>query len=78
MTLPSPHNLTPRQWDVVYLVACGWTTHAIACELGVSPAAVTHHIGRLMRRAGVDGRVGLAVRALQLGWVRLEEVEIGG
>lgn len=77
INLPPPHCLKPRQWDTVYLMACDKTNGAIAAELGISVSAVQHCISRLKAQAYVTGRVGLVIRALRMGWIRLEEIELG-
>lgn len=74
--MPPPHHLTPQQWDVMHLVACGLTNKAIACELGTSPTNVQYYIGKLFDKARVRGRVALVIRAIKLGWVRLDEIEL--
>jgi len=59
-------ELTPRERDVLRLIAEGRTNDAIAEELFISPRTVTTHITRLYAKLGVANRaeaVNLALRA---------------
>ncbi|MGB3305177.1 MAG: LuxR C-terminal-related transcriptional regulator [Thermomicrobiales bacterium] len=59
-------ELTPRERDVLRLIAEGRTNDAIAEELFISPRTVTTHITRLYAKLGVANRaeaVNLAIRA---------------
>lgn len=61
--------LTPRQTEILRLVASGRTTKEIARDLGISPKTVEFHRGRLMERIGVRDITGLTRFALQTGVV---------
>lgn len=61
--------LTPRQTEILRLVATGRTTKEIARDLGISPKTVEFHRGRLMERIGVRDITGLTRFALQTGVV---------
>lgn len=61
--------LTPRQTEILRLVASGRTTKEIARDLGISPKTVEFHRGRLMERIGVRDVTGLTRFALQTGVV---------
>jgi DNA-binding NarL/FixJ family response regulator len=50
---------TPREAQVLRLVRSGHSTAAIAERLTISPVTVRRHISTLMRKAGVNDRVGL-------------------
>lgn len=59
-------ELTPRERDVLRLIAEGRTNDAIAEALFISPRTVTTHITRLYAKLGVSNRaeaVNLAIRA---------------
>jgi DNA-binding NarL/FixJ family response regulator len=62
-------SLTPRQTEILRLVASGRTTKEIARTLGISPKTVEFHRGRLMERIGVRDVTGLTRFALQTGVV---------
>jgi DNA-binding NarL/FixJ family response regulator len=65
----SEPGLTPRQTEILRLVASGQTTKEIARELGISPKTVEFHRARLMERIGVRDVTGLTRYALQTGIV---------
>ena len=62
-------RLTPREREVLKLVARGQTNREIACNLNVSVATVKVHVERIIAKLGVADRTQAAVRALELGLV---------
>ena len=52
--------LSPREQDVVPLVACGATNREIARELGINAETAKRHIDAIMRKWGVYNRVAVA------------------
>ncbi|HWG84262.1 MAG TPA: helix-turn-helix transcriptional regulator [Deinococcales bacterium] len=59
-------RLTPREIQVLQLVACGHTNRAIAAELGLSVNTVARHVENILNKLAVPGRaaaVALAVRS---------------
>ncbi len=55
---PKPHpHLTPRQNQVLHLLAHGHSTTQIAAELHLSIDTVRNHIRRLLRALGVHSRI---------------------
>jgi PAS domain S-box-containing protein len=54
---PVPHHLTPRQAEVLRLLARGYSTHQIARELHLSPETVRNHVRHLLRALGVHTRL---------------------
>jgi DNA-binding NarL/FixJ family response regulator len=59
--------LTPREAEVLRLVAKGQTNQQIARTLTISPSTVKRHIRRVSAKLGVRDRVQAAVRAVELG-----------
>jgi DNA-binding NarL/FixJ family response regulator len=59
--------LTPRELEVLELLARGWDNRRIADGLYISRATVKRHISSILRKLGVDNRVQAAVRAVQEG-----------
>lgn len=49
-------NLTPRQFDVLRLVACGSSNKAIADELGIGLRTVKGHVAVILRALHADDR----------------------
>jgi DNA-binding NarL/FixJ family response regulator len=68
-------RLTPREHDVVRLVADGRSNEEIGAALGISAKTVETHLARLFERVDVASRTELATRALREGWL---EVPPGG
>jgi predicted ATPase/DNA-binding CsgD family transcriptional regulator len=61
------HVLTPREIDVLRLLATGNTDRQIADLLSISPATVSTHVKHILQKLDVPSRSGAASRALQLG-----------
>jgi DNA-binding CsgD family transcriptional regulator/Tfp pilus assembly protein PilF len=64
---PGPGNLTPRQADVLRLLAAGRSNKQIAAELYLSPATVERHLATIYRNLGLAGRVEAARFAIEHG-----------
>lgn len=64
-------RITPRQREVLRLVAQGKTTREIAALLRLSPRTVDTHRAELMSRLGVRDAIGLLREAVRLGLVDL-------
>ncbi|MDA8439510.1 MAG: response regulator transcription factor [Propionibacterium sp.] len=67
----STWSLTPREIDVLTLLARGYDNRELSRALEISEATVKAHMSSLMAKAGVTNRVHLVVRALQDGVVAL-------
>ena len=66
-----PPALTPREMEVLRLVADGRTNEEVGVALGVTSKTVEAHLGRLFERTGVQSRTELATRAIREGWLDL-------
>jgi DNA-binding NarL/FixJ family response regulator len=53
----APDRLTPRQYEVLKLVAWGVTTEAIAAELNLSRETVRNHVRGILRALGARNRL---------------------
>ena len=62
-------RLSPREHDVVRLVAAGRTNDEIGADLGIGSKTVETHLARLFERLGVASRTELAIRAVREGWL---------
>jgi DNA-binding NarL/FixJ family response regulator len=60
-----PPKLSPRQLQIVRLVARGFSNKAIARELGLREQTVKNHLARASRSLGKANRLELALYALQ-------------
>jgi DNA-binding NarL/FixJ family response regulator len=56
-----PPKFTPRELQVLDLLRAGQPNRAIAIALGIDEGTVKAHIGRLMRKVGVNNRIALTV-----------------
>ena len=63
----TPEQLTPREHEVLRLLAQGQSDREIARSLIVSPATVRLHIGNIVTKLGVSDRTQATVRAIELG-----------
>ncbi|MGH8690602.1 MAG: response regulator transcription factor [Burkholderiales bacterium] len=60
-------TLTPRELDVLRLLAFGCSYWQIAARLGVSPNTVVTHIKNAYRKLDVHTAAAAVMRAMQLG-----------
>jgi DNA-binding NarL/FixJ family response regulator len=66
-TLANPANLTPRQAEVLALLAEGLTNAQLAERLFVSPRTAEHHVEAILTKLGVSSRREAAQRYHELG-----------
>jgi len=65
-TLDEPdHGLTPRELQVLRLVAAGHTNKAIAAELVLSERTVDRHVSNTFAKFGVSSRAAATAYAYQ-------------
>ena len=69
-TVPSPGPLSPREVEVVKLLASGACNKDIARSLGLAEGTVKNHVTHVLEKLGVDDRTQAALRARELGLVR--------
>jgi DNA-binding NarL/FixJ family response regulator len=62
-------GLTPRELEVLRLLARGWDNARIGEALYVSRGTVKHHISSILTKLQVDNRIQAAVRAVRVGLV---------
>lgn len=83
-TEPSPlEQLTPRQREILRLIAEGMTSKEIALKLGVSVKTVKTHRSDMMSQLGIHDIAGLVRFAVQVGLVSVESgtpprIKVGG
>jgi DNA-binding NarL/FixJ family response regulator len=64
---PLPKGITPREAEVLRLLARGRTNPQIAQDLAVSRGTVKIHVQNIISKLGVSDRTQAAVRAIELG-----------
>jgi DNA-binding NarL/FixJ family response regulator len=65
-----PVHLTPREMEVVQLLAEGLSNKQIAQRLSISPRTVNFHLDNVYSKLHVTSRTEAAVHALRHGWDR--------
>lgn len=58
-------QLTHRERQVLDLILLARSNREIAKELGIEERTVKSHVGKLMRKIGVENRIALSMRALR-------------
>jgi DNA-binding CsgD family transcriptional regulator len=68
---PSPEesSLTPRELEVLHLLASGSSNKEIAVQLGMAPKTTMHHTSKIYRKLGVRSRGEAAAWARRVGIV---------
>jgi DNA-binding NarL/FixJ family response regulator len=56
-------DLTRREREVAYLVACGLTNRQISEELFISKRTVEAHVRKILKKLGLRSRAQIAARA---------------
>lgn len=67
---PETSLLTPREKEILRLIADGYTNKEIAERLVLSPSTVHSHRNNLMRKLDLNTQHGLIQYARDRGWVR--------
>ncbi|MBU0493977.1 MAG: response regulator transcription factor [Chloroflexi bacterium] len=70
LAIATPAQLTPREMEVLQLLAQGLSNRDIARRLVISSRTVNFHLDNVYAKLGVHSRTEAAVYALQRGWVR--------
>lgn len=62
--VPVDLKITEREGQVLQLLVAGRPNREIAEALGIDAATVKAHVGRLMRKMGVENRIALTMQAV--------------
>jgi len=68
-TSPRQTHLTPREIELLRLVAKGYATKEIARVLLISPHTVTHHLKAIYIKLGVNNKISALIGAAQLNFI---------
>lgn len=63
----SPDPLTPRELEILRLVASGYANREIAAALHLAEGTVKNHVSNVLAKLGVRDRTRAVMRALHLG-----------
>jgi DNA-binding CsgD family transcriptional regulator len=74
---PTAGTLSPRERDVVQLVAAGLRNKEIARHLHISEKTVKYHMGRIFDKLGADSRTEVLLRAIAEGVLVSEYTDPG-
>jgi DNA-binding NarL/FixJ family response regulator len=64
--------LSPREIEILDLVARGNSNKLIARQLGISDQTVKNHLSTILRKLEVNDRTEAVVYALRNGWIRMD------
>ena len=70
---PTPDPLTPREVEILKLVAKGMENPEIATQLVISEATVRTHVSNIMSKLHLASRTQVALYALREGLASLDE-----
>ena len=68
---PASIDLTPRERQVLELLARGASNKAIARRLQITPHTAKFHVGSIVAKLGAAGRTDAVARAMRLGLVMI-------
>ena len=71
--MKSLEGLTPRQREILQLLAEGQSTKQMALNLNISPKTVETHRAQLMARLQIHNIAGLVRYAIRHGLIQLED-----
>ncbi|MEW5935961.1 MAG: response regulator transcription factor [Bacillota bacterium] len=68
-----PGGLSAREWEIVGLVAQGFSSADIARRLYVAPKTVKNHLSNIYSKLGVKGRSQMLALCYEKGWLRARD-----
>jgi DNA-binding NarL/FixJ family response regulator len=66
-------KLTPREMDVLRLLAQGLPNRKIAAQLSVNERTVKYHVSAILAKLEAANRTEAVMRAIEQGLITLEE-----
>lgn len=63
-------DLSPREQEIAQLIMKGLPNKTIALTLGISPCTVATYLQRIFTKVGVNSRVEVVAKLLQMGMMR--------
>jgi len=71
-------ELTPREHDVLRLIATGKSNQQIGASLFISAGTVKSHVNHILMKLDADDRTTAVIKALRRGLVDLDQSDSGG
>jgi DNA-binding NarL/FixJ family response regulator len=68
-SLDPPDPLTPRETEILRLMAGGYSNREIARALGAAEGTIKNHASSILSKLGVRDRTRAVLKALELGWI---------
>ena len=68
--------LSERELEILRTLAQDLTNKEIAAQLGISDRTVQQHLANITGKLGVASRTGAVLKALQQGWLSLEDLRV--
>jgi DNA-binding NarL/FixJ family response regulator len=68
-SLEAPDRLTPRENQILRLMAGGYSNREIATTLNAAEGTVKNHISRILSKLGVRDRTRAVLKGIELGYV---------
>jgi DNA-binding NarL/FixJ family response regulator len=70
---PPENPLSPRELEILRLVAAGQHNQEIATSLGISVQTVKNHLSTIMHKMGAPNRTRAVTYAVRQGWLVLDD-----
>jgi DNA-binding NarL/FixJ family response regulator len=70
---PPANPLTPRELDILRLIAAGESNQEIARHLDIGFQTVKNHVAAVMHKLGAPNRVRAVTYAVRQGWIELDD-----
>jgi DNA-binding NarL/FixJ family response regulator len=67
--LPEPQALSPKEAEVLRLIASGYSNKEIATALHKSEGTIKNHVSNILSKLGVRDRTRAVLRALEIGTI---------
>ncbi len=68
-SLPNPERLTPKETEVLRLVAGGYSNKEISTALNKSEGTIKNHVSNILSKLGVRDRTRAVLRAIESGLI---------
>ena len=68
-SLPEPQDLTPKETEILRLIAGGYSNKEISSALSKSEGTVKNHVSNILSKLGVRDRTRAVLRAIEIGLI---------